>query len=143
MVKSGLGVGQILKSVTAQQAGSAWEILLDQLLVQTQSLENLSAAIARKERDAHLGHDLLEAFLHCFDEILMGCGGVQALHLSTAFLNHFGDRFQGQKRIDGVGSVAQEAGEVVDFSGLAAGHDETGLESTTFPSQVLVDGTDG
>src|SRR6185295_4510451 len=43
----------------------ACEILLDQSLIKSESLEDLRAAVARNRSDAHLCHDLEQPALDC------------------------------------------------------------------------------
>ena len=62
-------LGHLVEADAAEPAHGAGEVLVDQLLGQTDGLEDLGAGVGRHRRDPHLGHDLEHALAAGLDEV--------------------------------------------------------------------------
>ncbi|MNU94222.1 hypothetical protein D3C71_841800 [compost metagenome] len=111
----------------------AGEVLVHQAALQADGFEDLRAGVGHVGRDAHLGHDLVQALADGLDEVLHGLFGV--IHLAQ--------RFQRQVGVNGFGAVAAQKREVVDFARRAGFHDEARVGAQAGADQVLVNGGGG
>src|SRR5690606_36592690 len=92
------------------------EVLVDELARQADRVEDLRAAIGLVGRDAHLGHDLLDALPDRLDVVLLDLLGGQFRELVLADLLQRIEREVGVHRLR---AVAGERAEMVHFAGLA------------------------
>ena len=103
---------------TLDPAGRAGEAIIDDLIVQAESLENLGSLVRLQRRDAHLAHDLEHPLLDRFairgDDLLVGPFLVERAVLAT-----LPQSLEGQVRIDGIRPVAGQQAEMMDLARLA------------------------
>ncbi|OIQ83878.1 hypothetical protein GALL_343050 [mine drainage metagenome] len=99
--------GHLRKADAFDIAGSAGEILFNERSVETDRIENLRAAIGLVGRNAHLGHDLVQALADRLDEFLLSALGI--------LQPEAGNGFERQPRTHGFGAIAGEQGEVMHF----------------------------
>ena len=79
------------------------KITSQQIIAQADAFKNLRTAIRANGADTHLRHDLLQAFIHRFDVVLLG-SGIFLLNLS--FLHKVVEHGKRHIRTDGTGSIA-------------------------------------
>ena len=79
------------------------KITSQQIIAQADAFKNLRTAIRANGADTHLRHDLLQAFIHRFDVVLLG-SGIFLLNLS--FLHEVVEHCKRHIRTDGTGSIA-------------------------------------
>src|SRR5437870_4428692 len=77
---------------------SPGEVFIDDVLIEPDRFEDLSAAIALGRGDAHLGHDFQQAFVKGFDIVLDRMIVIRAGKLPLA--NEIIESFESQVRID-------------------------------------------
>src|SRR5579859_6245987 len=116
----------------------AREVLGDDLLRQADGLEHLRARVGRDRGDAHFRHHLEHALARRFDVVLHRLARVNFAHLVQALGDHVLDRFKGQIRIDGAGTVADKQRHVVHFARIAALDDQADLGARLFADEVVV-----
>src|SRR5690606_20691606 len=109
---------QRLECGAAQSPGRAIEVALEHLVVQTDRLEHLSAAIAGQGADAHLRHDLQETLLDGADVVADGSIGVFGF-VALATCSHVPGSSYGEVGMDEGRPVADEAGVVMVLAWLA------------------------
>ena len=108
----------------------AGEECVDEFLAQTDRVENLGAAIGLIGRDAHLRHDLQEAFVDRLDITLYDLVGVDLL---GKLIRHPGQRLEGEIGIDRLRAISCEAAEVMDLARLAGLDHQAGLGAQAAP----------
>ena len=89
-------------------------------------LEDLRAAVAVHGGDARLREHLEHAVLTGGLEPLLGVRAVEGV---VGGVGVGGDGQQGQTRADGVGPVAEQAGDAVHVAGVVGSHDQAGLHA--------------
>ena len=99
----------LLDSDTANSRRSPREILVDELLIESDRFEYLRSSIALQRRDAHLGHGLHYALYDGFDVVLFGFLDVGSIRVGLLF-GHLSDCFKREVRVHGSGAVAKEEG---------------------------------
>ncbi len=119
----------------AQPGDRAGEKLIDQLLPQSHGFKNLRPTIAIYRRDAHLRHNLQQPGFHGPHKVALGFGYSQ---LDFTRRNQILNRGQGQIRVNGVGPIANQAGQVMNFAHLAAFNHQADLHTLAAPHQVMV-----
>ncbi len=116
------------------------EVLVDEVLIQPQRLEDLSAVVALNGADAHLGDYFDDALGDGLAVLLLG-------HLpgagDQAQADLVVDGLEGEVRVDGAGAVPKQEGKVMDFARLAGFEDEARQGAGAGPDEVMVDGRDG
>ena len=96
----------------------AEEVAVDELRGQPDGVEDLRAAVGLVGRDAHLGHHLEQPLADRLDVALDDFLGVDLVrHLAARM--HVEHGVEGEVRVDGLGAVAGEAGEMVHLARLA------------------------
>ena len=132
--------GDLLESYTFDLGRSSGETLLHQRGGNAGRLEDLGAAVAADNGDAHLGHDLEEAALECLLVVQKRSG---VIGLDRALFDHLADGLEGQIRIDRAAAVADEAGELMNVAGLSRLADNAGTHPLADAAEVMMDGADG
>src|SRR6266850_8353674 len=101
----------------AYARGGAGEVLVDQVMIQSDGFEDLGAAVTLDRRDAHLrnysDHALGHSFyvvLHCM--VVVGFG-------QMPLVDHVAQSLECEIRIDGCRAIPQKQRKVVDLAGLA------------------------
>ena len=97
----------------ADRARRAWKAAIDEIGRETDRLEDLGAAIGGDVRDPHLGHDLQHSVLDRVFEALLRLVGGRAIAAQPVGDAHRRNRFECEAGADDVGSVAEQAREVV------------------------------
>src|SRR5206468_5484139 len=108
---------QMLQANPFDARGGPGKIAIDQFGIQPNGLEDLRSTIALDGGDSHLGDNLKQSLVNGLNIVLVGFlhrdfGRKQLLP------DHVGKCLKGQIGIDGSGSVADEQGEVHDFTGF-------------------------
>ena len=116
--------------------GGRFEIGVNHLAVQTDSFENLRAAVALDGGNAHLGHCFDDAFDRGLDVLLDRFRHVDPGEVLPA--DDVFDRFEDKIRVDRARAVTGEQGEVVHFPGLAGLKDEADLRARAVGHEVMV-----
>ena len=87
--------------------------------------------------NAHFRHDFEQALIDSFD---VAFDGVLGADFFVEFLLEIFDHFKSEPRIDGLGAISGEAGEVVGFARLAGFDDEADRSAQAFLDQEVMDG---
>ncbi len=129
-------LGDLAEADALDHAGRAGEIPVDEGRRQADGLEDLRAAVRLVRRDAHLRHDLEEALRDGLDVagarvVVREPRGEQVTELAQG-----GER---EVRVHGLGAVAREEREVVDFARRSGVDDEPRARSEPRADEVLVD----
>ena len=103
---------------TANARGSPREILIYEILVQSDRLEYLRAAVALDGGYAHLGHYLDDAFVGGFYIVLLGGFVVHVGH-EIVLPNHIFHRLEDEVWVDGARAVANKQREMSYVARLA------------------------
>ena len=131
--------GYLLQSDAADGAHLCAEVAVQQVLAQSDALENLRATIGADGRDAHLRHNLLQTLVHGLDVVAFG-GGVVLLNLPA--LHQVVEHGEGHIRAQRRGSVAQQQRRMHRLANLTALHDERRLHALAHRNQIVMDGRD-
>ena len=111
----------------------AGEVLLDEILFQTDGLEDLGAGVGHVGGDAHLGHDLAQTLADRLDVVLDELVGLLGIPFGQPL-----DSFEGQVRVNRLGAVTTEQREVMRFARRTGLDHETGAGAQTFFDQMLM-----
>ncbi len=118
--------------------GRAGEVAVDELVIESDGLEDLRAAVRLHGRDAHLGEDLEQPLVDRLDEFAFRRLRVEALRqIVVAF--HVHERFEHEIGIDRAGAVADQAGEMMHVPRFAGLQDQADFGSGAFAHEVMVD----
>ena len=115
--------GYLTQADALDRSPCSKEKLVHELLVQPESVEYLGATIGLVGGDAHLRHylqDTLSRGLH-----VLGLRNLYGDPRQLAPLDDIPDRLERQVRVDALGPVAPQDGEVVDRVGLSCFDDES------------------
>ncbi len=141
---------RLLRDVAEAEAldlgGRAGEGVIDDLGIEPDGMESLRTAVARERGDAHLGHDLEQAFFHGGPIILRGggrLGDLEGVDLQLAAREQILDGGEGGVRIDRGGAVGEQAGQLVDFAALGRFTDEARLGAALHADEVMMHRADG
>ena len=129
--------GDSLEADASDSAGRGAEVGLQQLVGQSDALEYLGSAVGTDSRDSHLRHDLEQAFFHGLD--VVGPGG-RVVQLDLAAVGKVGNYCEGQIRIDGRSSIAEQQGRMHGLADLAAFDDQGSLDALSDLYEMVVDG---
>ena len=131
-----LGFGrQDIQPHTLDARGCTREVLVHELLVETDGLEDLRSPVALEGGDPHLGEDLQQSLVDGFQIVVQG---VLEADVEKPVLAHVLERLDRQIRVDGAGAKANQEGKMHDFAGLARFHDQRHLSARALPNQVMV-----
>ena len=114
------------------------EVPVQQVLAQSDALENLGTAIAADGRDTHLRHDLLQTLVYGLD-IVGFRRGIVLLYLPP--LHQVVQNGKGHIRTQCRGTIAQQQCRMHGLAYLTAFHDEGGLHTLADADQIVMDGT--
>ena len=84
--------GDLVEADAAEAADGAGEVLVDELVAETDRLEDLRAGVAGDGADAHLAHHLQHALAGGLDVVLHGLVRVHAAEAVEVLANHVLDR---------------------------------------------------
>ncbi len=135
-------LGEVGETEAPDAAGRAGEAALNDRIGQSEAFENLSAAVARDRRDAHLGHDLEQTFVGSLEVVVLGRFGVR-IFLALVVVTQRPHRLQRRPWADGTGAEPDERGQVVDVPRVAGLNDQVDLGAQAAYEQMLVDGAQG
>ena len=110
----------LLQSDAANGTHVRTEISSQQVLAESDALENLCTPIASNGRDAHLRHNLLQSFIDGFDIVALSS---YIVHLNLPSLHKIVENGEGHVRTQGAGSIAKQQGGMHGLSNLTALHD--------------------
>ena len=134
--------GDLVEADPAEPADRAGEVLLDELVAESDGFEDLRAGVAGDGRHAHLRHHLEHALAARLDVVAHGLVRVdRAEAVETAFLvggDQVLDRLERQVRVDRPSAVADEQRHVVDLAGVAALDEQTDHRPLLRADQVVV-----
>ena len=131
-------LGHHVEPDPAELGGGAGEVALDQLLVESDGLEDLGTVVGRDRRDAHLRHHLEHPLAQRLDEVL---DRLLRLHLHQAAGRQVLDRLHREVGVDRRGAVADEQRDVVHLADVAGLDDQADLGAGLLPDQVVVHGS--
>ena len=130
-------LGEDVEADARDARSRAGEVAVDQVAVQSDGLEDLSAAVALERRDPHLGHDLEDPLVERLDVVLDRLRVVDPAQ--EALADHVVQGLEGHPRVDGAGAVPDEQAHVVDLARVAGLEDEPTARALTPPHEVVMD----
>ncbi len=101
------------------------EILVHEILVESNCFKDLSAAVTLDGRDTHFGDDLDDALVNGLDVILDCLLVIQSRQ--KILVDHVVQRLKGQVRIDCRRAITKQQGEVMNLAWLATLYDKANL----------------
>ena len=116
------------------------EIFRDEIGLQSDGVEDLRAAIGLIGRDAHLRHHLQQALA---DRLDVALDDFIVVERGRQPVLHRDDGLEGEIRIDRLGAVAGQAGEVMHLARLAGFDDEPDRGAQAGADQMMVHGGAG
>ena len=128
-------LGDLVDAGALATAGSAAEVFVHHVELETDGFENLRAAIGGDGGDAHLGHGLDHTLDGAFEVVV---NRLVEIHVEHVFLDHVVDAIEGHVGVDGIRAVADEGGEVVDFPRFAGFQDDGNHGAGAGAHQVVV-----
>ena len=131
---------EVAKARTADTADHALEAQVGNIVMQTDSFEQLRAAVRGDSRDAHLGHDLVQAFV---DAVTVVQHHGTVIFVDGLAVDQFCQRFVGQVRINCRRTEAQQHREVVRVTCACGFHNDVGVAAQALINQTRLDSTDG
>ena len=131
--------GDLLQANTSDSAYLCAEIAAQQVLTQTDALENLSSTIRADGRYSHLRHNLLQTFIYRLDVMSFSR---RILLLNLAALHQIVEDSEGHIRTQGTCTIAQQQGSMHHLANLTALHDESSLYSLAHADEIVVDSRD-
>ncbi len=138
LVARGVLVGDHVDADAAEQRGGAGEVLVDELLAESDRLEGLGAGVGADDGDAHLRHDLQHTLAERLDQVLLGLLGRQALDHAAEHETLGG--LHREIRVDRARAVADEEGDVVHLAHVTGLDDDADLHARLLTNQVVVHG---
>ena len=112
------------------------KVLVDHMLAETERLENLCAAITLDRRNAHLGHHFDDTLDRSLD-VVVDRRVVVDPH-QQPILNHLGQRFHRQIRVDGRRAVANQQGQVMHLARFAGFDHQRHPRARLVANQIVV-----
>ena len=137
--RDGVG-GDFLQSDASDGAHLRAEVIFEQALAQADALEDFRTAVAADGGDAHLRHDLEQAFLHRLDVVLLSRG---IFFLDFVTFHQVVEYGEGHVGAEGGSAISQQQCSVhrlADFSRL---HDQRSLHALAYGYQVVMHCADG
>ena len=132
-------LGDDLQIRAADLGGRAVEVGVHEGLVQTDGLEDLSAAVGGDGGDAHLGHHLQHALAERLDQVADGFLGGHVAGQEGAVPYEVLDGLHREVRVDGGGAVADEQRHMVHLAYVARLDQQTDPGALLGADQVVVD----
>ena len=130
-----------VKNANAFNAGRrAGKVFVDGFAGNTNGLEQLRTAVAHVGGDAHLGHDLGQAFAHRLDVVVDGFFRRQ---ITGEFFVNFHQGFHRQIGVNGLGTIARQHTKVVHFAGGTGLHHQASTGAQALNHQMLVNRAQG
>ena len=124
---------EVIKARAADAADNAEEAQVGNLTMQANRFEQLRAAVGGDGRDAHLRHDLVQAFV---DAVTVVQHHGTIIFLNGLVINQFRQRLIGQVRIDSRGAEAQQHREMVRVTGAGGLNDNVGIAAQALIHQA-------
>src|SRR6478609_669716 len=125
-----------LETNPAEPRGRTSEVLVDDVLGQTEGLEDLGADIGRDGGDAHLRHHLEHALAQRLDVVPDRLLSAESAY--RALGDQVVDGLECEIRIDRGGPVADQQCDVVHLAHLAGLHDQSGLRTLPGRDQMVM-----
>ena len=113
----------------------AGKVFLDKIAGEPDRVKDLRPAIGLIGRNAHLGHDLQDAFADGFQVILLHRLGVERQIVFDADLV---ERGKGEIGVDRLGAIAGKRAEMVDLACLAGFDDDPGERAQPLSDQMMM-----
>ena len=127
-------------SNATKAAHDAGEILVHQLLSETDRLEDLRSGVRRNGAHAHLRHHLQHALATGLDEVLHGLARVHPAEPVEIFADHVLDRFEREIRVDRSRAEPDEEGHVMHLASVTTLHDQSSLRALLLADQMMMHG---
>ena len=127
--------GDLAERSAFDRRRGAEEIRFHERARETDRVEYLRAAIGLIGRDAHLRHDLEQAFVDGLDEALDDFVGA---HRLGQVLGHRGQRLEREVGIDRLGAIAGKARKMMHFARFASLQDETDRSTQALADEMMV-----
>ena len=128
---------EVVERCAADAANHALEAVLNHVIVQTHGFKQLGAAIGRDGRDAHFGHDLVQAFV---DAVTVVQHHRAVVFLDSMRINQTSQGFISQVRVDCRGAKAEQYREVVRVAGAGGFDDDVGIAAQALINQTSLNG---
>src|SRR5258706_776916 len=130
--------GYNIKADSTNSRRCPGEVAIDKILIETDRLEHLRAAIALNSRDTHLGNNFHHAFVNGPGEIP---DGLLTFHSGEpAVADQVVNAFEREIRIDCCRPVSDQQSEVMHLARLAALDHETDLGARPLTDQMMMNG---
>ena len=135
----GLG-SNLVQADTLDGRRCACEELPDKARREAHGIENLRAAIGLVGRDAHLGHDLLEALADRLD-VAVTCGPV--INLVRQIVEQCLDGLEDEPGVDRLGAVTGQGCKMMHLECCTGLDHETGFRAQPLADKVMMHGRGG
>src|SRR5262245_56550056 len=112
------------------------EVFVDEVLPQTDSVEDLRATIRLIGGNAHLGHHLEQAFV---DRLDVALDDFFFFELLRQLVLHRNQRLESEIRIDGLRAIAGKAREMVHLARLPRLHNHPDRSAQSVANQMVMD----
>ena len=133
-----VAVGDFLQADTSDGRCLCPEIVAQQLLADSYSLENLCSAVGTDGADAHLAHYFVETLAKSLDVVAFSRFVV---HLHIAALHQVVEHGECHIRVDGACSIAKQQCGMHHLPDLSALDDKSGLHTFLHRNQMMVHST--
>ncbi len=133
-------LGDLPQANALDAGGRAGEIGLDEITGEPDGVEDLGAAVGLIGRDAHLGHDLEQPLLDALHVAVVQFRLRELLQQAGA---QGREGVKGQVRVDRLGAIAGQDGEVVHLARRPGLHHQAGLGTQAHAHQVMMYGGSG
>ena len=133
----GDALGDVLYANAADPRHGTGEVLLHQLLAETDCLEDLRGLVGLDRRNTHLRGDLYDTAQHGL-VVVLDRGMV--ILIEDADVDHLRDALMGEVRVDGTRTEAEDGRELMDIARLARLEDQGHGGPLLRLDEVLLDG---
>ena len=134
-MEGGIVFCDLLNSDTSYTAYRIGEIPVDEILFQSDRLKNLRALVGLDRGNTHFGSNLDNSMNNCIVVVIYR--RIIILVKKSGF-DQLTDRLMGKIRIDRTGSVPQQCGKMMHFSGFAAFQNHGHRSSLLGADQMLL-----
>src|SRR5262245_340491 len=123
---------------TFDARGRAGEVAVDDVVVQSDGLEDLGTTVRLDGGDAHLREDLEQPLVDSLDELAFRRLRIQPFRQIVVTF-HVYERFEHEIGIDRPGTIADQPGELVHIARLAGLKEQPDFGPRAFADQMMMD----
>ena len=134
---------QLCETDATEWARGSPEAAIDNLLRESDRVEELGAAVARNVRDPHLRHHLHDAVLDRRAEPALRLVGRRVIAADLVCGSHGGNGLEREPRANRLGAIPEQAGEVMHLARLVARDHDRGERAEADFDETVVDGPRG